>query len=329
MNRTNKPTIKVDTKKLWHTTKDYSMIIIGTAIYAFAFAAFILPHDIVIGGVAGLSTILFFTLKIPIAVANYGLNLILLAIAFKIVGKNFVLGTIFGASLIALMLGLAIPLCGDIFHLDPFLSCVIGGILSGTGIGICFVHGGSTGGTDIVAAMVSKHTNVTVGRMMIYVDMCIISSSYLIFHKIDTVVYGFIVLFMSSYMADLMINTNRQAVQFIIFSQRWQEIATAINNEAKRGCTVLTGMGWYSKQEVRILIVMARKIESFVIFRIIKSIDPDAFISQGNVNGVYGKGFDQMKVKMKVDNSAVKTDSQESSNIINTNKGSNNGHRMI
>lgn len=329
MSRTNKPTIKVDTKKLWHTTKDYSMIIIGTAIYAFAFAAFILPHDIVIGGVAGLSTILFFTLKIPIAVANYGLNLILLAIAFKIVGKNFVLGTIFGASLIALMLGLAIPLCGDIFHLDPFLSCVIGGILSGTGIGICFVHGGSTGGTDIVAAMVSKHTNVTVGRMMIYVDMCIISSSYLIFHKIDTVVYGFIVLFMSSYMADLMINTNRQAVQFIIFSQRWQEIATAINNEAKRGCTVLTGMGWYSKQEVRILIVMARKIESFVIFRIIKSIDPDAFISQGNVNGVYGKGFDQMKVKMKVDNSAVKTDSQESSNIINTNKGSNNGHRMI
>lgn len=329
MSRTNKPTIKVDTKKLWHTTKDYSMIIIGTAIYAFAFAAFILPHDIVIGGVAGLSTILFFTLKIPIAVANYGLNLILLAIAFKIVGKNFVLGTIFGASLIALMLGLAIPLCGDIFHLDPFLSCVIGGILSGTGIGICFVHGGSTGGTDIVAAMVSKHTNVTVGRMMIYVDMCIISSSYLIFHKIDTVVYGFIVLFMSSYMADLMINTNRQAVQFIIFSQRWQEIATAINNEAKRGCTVLTGMGWYSKQEVRILIVMARKIESFVIFRIIKSIDPDAFISQGNVNGVYGKGFDQMKVKMKVDNSAVKTELQESSNIINTNKGSNNGHRMI
>lgn len=293
---------KLDRKKLWHTTKDYYMIVIGTAIYAFGFAAFILPHDIVIGGVAGISTILYFTLKIPIAVANYGLNLILLAIAYRIVGRQFVLGTIFGTTVISFMMGVMIPLCGDIFHLDPFLSCVIGGILAGTGIGICFVHGGSTGGTDIVAAMVSKHTNVTIGRMMLYVDMCIISSSYLIFHKIDTVVYGFIVLFMSSYMADLMINTNRQAVQFIIFSKKWEEIATAINNEAKRGCTVLSGMGWYSKQEVKILLVMARKIESFVIFRIVKSIDPYAFISQGNVNGVYGKGFEEMKVRMKVEN---------------------------
>ena len=321
--------LKLDRKKLWHTTKDYFMIVLGTAIYAFGFAAFILPHDIIIGGVAGLSTILFFTLKIPIAVANYGLNLILLAIAYKIVGRNFVLGTIFGATCISMMMGIAIPLCGDIFHLDPFLSCVIGGILAGTGIGICFVHGGSTGGTDIVAAMVSKHTNVTIGRMMIYVDMCIISSSYLIFHKIDTVVYGFIVLFMSSYMADLMINTNRQAVQFIIFSQRWQEIATAINNEAKRGCTILTGMGWYSKQEVKILLVMARKIESFVIFRIVKSIDPEAFISQGNVNGVYGKGFDQVKVRMKVENSTSKSRVEQRAKLDDEDKGSSTGHRMI
>lgn len=326
----NMPThIKVDPKKLWHTTKDYLMIVIGTAIYAFAFAAFILPHDIVIGGVAGLSTILFFTLKVPIAVANYGLNLILLAIAYKTVGRSFVLGTIFGATSISLMMGIMIPLCGDIFHLEPFLSCVIGGILAGTGIGICFVHGGSTGGTDIVAAMVSKHTNVTIGRMMIYVDMCIISSSYLIFHTIDTVVYGFIVLFMSSYMADLMINTNRQAVQFIIFSQRWEEIATAINNEAKRGCTVLTGMGWYSKHEVKVLMVMARKIESFVIFRIVKSIDPEAFITQSNVNGVYGKGFDQVKIRMKVENSTSKARTESRPSLEDTPDATGPGHRMI
>ena len=324
------PNLKLDRKKLWHTTKDYFMIVLGTAIYAFAFASFILPHDIVIGGVAGVSTILFFTLKIPIAVANYGLNLILLAIAYKVVGRSFVIGTIFGATVISLMMGIMIPLCGDIFHLDPFLSSVIGGILAGTGIGICFVHGGSTGGTDIVAAMVSKHTNVTIGRMMIYVDMCIISSSYLIFHKIDTVVYGFIVLFMSSYMADLMINTNRQAVQFIIFSPRWQEIATAINNEAKRGCTILSGMGWYSKQEVKVLMVMARKIESFVIFRIIKSIDPDAFITQANVNGVYGKGFDQMKVRMKVENTTSKSRVEQRARLDeDVEKGSSSGHRMI
>ncbi len=298
--------MSIDGTKILRGAKDYFFITLGVSIYAFGFASFILPHQVVIGGLAGLSTILFYTTGLPIAVGNYACNLILLAIAYKIVGKQFVLGTIFGATMISVMMGIAIPLCQGIFHLDPFLSCVIGGILAGTGIGIAFVHNGSSGGTDIVAAMVAKYTNVTVGRTMIYVDMFIISSSYFIFHRVDTVVYGFIVLFMSSYMADLMINSNRQAVQFTIFSPRWKEIATAINNEAKRGCTVINGMGWYSKQEVKVLLVMCRKIESVTIFRIIKSIDKDAFITQANVNGVYGKGFDEMKVRMKVESNEIK-----------------------
>ncbi len=319
----------VDHKRLLRTLKDYFFITLGVSIYAFGFSAFILPHDVVIGGLAGLCTILYFTLGIPIAVANYALNLILLAIAYKVVGRQFVIGTIFGATMISLMMGVTIPLCGDIFHLDPFLSCVIGGILAGIGIGMAFVHGGSSGGTDIIAAMVSKHTNLTIGRMMIYVDMCIISSSYLIFHKIDTVVYGFIVLFMCSYMADLMINSSRQAVQFLIISKRWQEIATAINNEARRGCTVLSGMGWYSKQDVKVLLVMARKIESVLIFRIIKSIDQEAFISQSNVNGVYGQGFDQMKVRKKINDTQPRNAHHDNPPIDEEIKGTGTGHRMI
>ena len=321
-------------KAVLRTAKDYFFITLGVSIYAFAFASFILPHDIVIGGVAGLSTILYFTLGLPIAVGNYGINLILLAIAYKAVGRQFVIGTIFGATMISLMMGVFIPLCGDIFHLESFLSCCIGGILAGFGVGMAFVHNGSSGGTDIVAAMVAKHTNVTIGRTMIYVDMCIISSSYFIFGQINTVVYGFIVLFMSSYMADLMVNTNRQAVQFTIFSHRWQEIATAINNEAKRGCTVLTGVGWYSKQEVKVLLVMARKIESVTIFRIIKSIDRDAFVTQANVNGVYGQGFDQVKVKMRLDpdQSPVKARVEHHASLddmSDTMKASASGHRQI
>lgn len=289
-------------KQILRRVQDYFFITLGTTIYAFGFSAFILPHDVVIGGVAGVSTLLFFTLKIPIAVASYGLNLILLAIAYKVVGKNFVMGTIFGATMISVNLGWCIPVGGDIFHLDPFMSCVIGGVLSGVGIGICFIHGGSTGGTDIVAAMVSKHSNVSIGRMMIYVDMCIISSSYFIFYRVETVVYGLIVLFFSSYMADLIINTNRQAMQFTIFSTKWMQIADAINNEAHRGCTVFDGVGWYSKRPVKMLMVMCRKIESVGIFRIIKSIDPDAIVTQTNVNGVYGQGFDRIKVKLPKQN---------------------------
>lgn len=319
----------INHKKIFRTLKDYFFITLGVTIYAFGFSAFILPHDIVIGGLAGLCTILYFTTGLPIAVGNYALNLILLAIAYKVVGKQFVIGTIFGATMISVMMGICIPLCGNIFHLDPFLSSVIGGIMGGIGIGMAFVHGGSSGGTDIVAAMVAKHTNLTIGRMMIYVDMCIISSSYLIFHKIDTVVYGFIVLFMCSYMADLMINSSRQAVQFFIISKRWQEIATAINNEAHRGCTVISGMGWYAKQEVKVLLVMARKIESVLIFRIIKSIDSDAFISQANVNGVYGQGFDQMKVRMKINDTHPNSPYTEHPSLNEEVKTPGSGHRMV
>lgn len=288
-------------KNLWVTAKDYVFITLGMAIFAFGFSAFILPEKVVIGGLAGLGSIVYFTTGIPVAVAQYVFNLILLAFAYRIVGKRFVLGTIFGATMISVFLGIFQPLFEDGFTNEPFMNIVIGGIICGFGIGLAFIHNGSSGGTDVVAAMVSKKSNVSIGRMMLYTDVFIISSSYLIFHQIDKIVYGFVILFLVSYMTDLVVNTNRQAVQFTIFSPRWREIATAINNDANRGCTVIDGTGWYSKQEVKILLVMCRKIESVTIFRIIKSIDKDAFITQANVNGVYGKGFDEYKLKMKVE----------------------------
>lgn len=298
--------MKISRDSLWRSTRDYFFITFGVGIYAFGFCAFILPQEVVIGGLAGIGTLVYFTTGIPVAVTQYVLNLLLLAIAYKAVGKKFVWGTIFGATMISAWMGLFQPLfAGGLVHGEPFMNVVIGGVLCGLGIGITFVHNGSTGGTDIVAAMVAKHTNVTIGRMILYTDVFIISSGYLLHHEIDRIVYGFVVLFLVSYMADLMINTNRQAVQFTIFSKKWREIANAINNEASRGCTVIDGMGWYSKQPVKMLVVMCRKIESVTIFRIIKSIDPDALVTQANVNGVYGQGFDQIKVKLKDDHSKV------------------------
>ncbi len=295
---------------LWRSARDYIFITLAMAIYAFGFCAFILPEKVVIGGLAGIGTIVYLTLGIPVAITQYACNLALLAIAYKVVGKKFVLGTIYGATMISVFVGIFQPLFDAPLTNDPFMNVVLGGLMAGIGVGMAFTHNGSSGGTDIVAAMVSKYTNVTVGRTMLYNDCIIISSSYFISHRIDLVVYGFVVLILCSYMADMLINTNRQAVQFTIFSKKWQEIATAINNEARRGCTVLSGMGWYSKQEVKVLLVMCRKIESVTISRIIKSIDPDAFVTQANCNGVYGKGFDELKVKMplthKGDKSRVK-----------------------
>ncbi|MGM9821408.1 MAG: YitT family protein [Muribaculaceae bacterium] len=310
--------MNINRPRLWLQAKDYMMIIVGISLYAFGFNAFIAtaPEKVVIGGMAGVSQVLdlvsynVFGFHIPYSVTIFTVNIIMLAFALKYVGKTFVIRTLFGVLMITLMFAVFQPM----FTHPPvegqsFMNVVIGAVLCGLGIGMVFIHNGSTGGTDIVAAVASKVSNVSIGRAMVYFDLSVISSSVIlkfIFFpnfKVDEavppLVYGLLTLFIIPFVADQMINTNRMAVQFTIFSEKWEEIATAINNEAQRGCTVLSGMGWYSKKEVKVLLVMCRKIESVTIFRIIKSIDKDAFITQAQVNGVYGKGFDQLKLKMR------------------------------
>lgn len=294
--------------------RDYLIIVFGLFLYALGFTAFVLPHEIVIGGLSGVGTLVYFATKgfVPVAVTQYACNLLLLSVAFRIVGKTFVLRTIFGATVLSLAIGVGESIFMSLGHPiieDISMSAILGGILCGVGIGMVFVHNGSSGGTDIVAAMVSKLSNQSIGRTMIYTDMTIVMCSiFLPFQgsfqerldaRIPIIVYGLVVTFVIAYMTDMIINTNRQATQFIIFSRKWAEIADRVNREAKRGVTVIDGTGWYSKQSVNILLVWCRKIESVTIFRIVKSIDEDAFIAQANVNGVYGKGFDTMKVKLK------------------------------
>ncbi|MCH5215009.1 MAG: YitT family protein [Muribaculaceae bacterium] len=298
---------------LMHSAKDYIVIVLGLLLYALGFTAFILPQGVVIGGVAGIGTLVYFASGgfIPVAVTQYVVNLILLAIAFRIVGKTFVLRTIFGASVISLAIGL---FEGYFMSRPPLIaetsmSVIMGAILCGIGIGVVFIHNGSSGGTDIVAAMVSKVSNVSVGRIFIFCDMSIVLLSIFlpfdgtlderIQERVSIIVYGWVVTFIIAYLTDTVINTNRQATQFFIFSHKWAEIADAINQDAHRGVTVVDAEGWYSKTQIKVLMVWCRKIESVTIFRIVKSIDENAFITQTNTNGVYGKGFDKMKVKLK------------------------------
>jgi len=301
--------MKLNNHKIWVGAKDYFFIVFGILLYGLGFSAFIAPFGVITGGMAGAGQVVFYATEkifgfgVPVAVTMYVLNILLLAIAYRIVGKTFVIRTIFGVTVVSIAIGVLMPLFPEpLLKGETFMSIIIGSMMCGIGLGLAFVHNGSTGGTDIVAAIMAKKTNVSVGRTMQYCDFCIISSSLLIFgldEGIERLVYGFVVLLVVSLMADQTINTNRQAVQFIIFSpHHWEEIATAINNDAHRGCTVLNGMGWYSKQDVKVLLVMCRKIESVTIHRIIKSIDKDAFITQANVNGVYGQGFDEFKLKM-------------------------------
>ena len=295
------------------SAKDYTMILIGLFIYAIGFCAFILPHHVVVGGMAGLGTLIYFASGqvIPVAVTMYGVNVLLIVSGYKLLGKSFTIRTIYGATWASLFVGLMEGYFSSHPALlqDAAMSIVLGGILMGIGIGTTYIHNGTSGGSDIIAAMVTKVSNVSVGRILMTVDMTIVALTLFLPFQGDfearvqaclpRIIYGWVCIFIYSYITDMIINTNRQATQFIIFSTKWREIADHVNREAHRGVTVLDGMGWYSKHEVKILMVWCRKIESVTIFRIIKSIDENAFITQGNVNGVYGKGFDHLKMKKK------------------------------
>lgn len=294
-------TIKNIKERLYLELKDYVMIVVGLVIYSFGFCAFILPQNVVIGGYTGLASLFYYTLGIPVGPVIFALNIISLLVAYKIVGKRFVLRSIFGAFGLSAIVSIMQPLfpTAIVAPDNPMMNVMIGGILCGLGLGLSFVHNGSTGGTDIIAAMVNKRTNVSIGRMLLYADGLIIFSSMLIFHSIDNVVYGFLELLFATFMTDQVINTNRQAMQFLIISDKWEEIANAVVNDAHRGCTVFSGMGWFTKEDVKMLMVMCRKIEGVTVMRVVKSIDPYAFITQSNVNGVYGVGFDAMKIRLK------------------------------
>ncbi len=244
-------------KKLWMSSRDYVIIVLALCLFGFGFSAFILPEKVVMGGVTGIGTIAYLITgkTYMIGVTQYAINLALLGFAYFIVGKQFVIKTIFGATVVSAVVTIMPPLFdGPLVPGQPFMNVCLGAILTGIALGLVFIHNGSTGGTDIVAAIVAKRTNVTIGRTMLYVDFGIISSSYLFTHDVAKVLYGFVVL-------------------------------------------IMNGMGWYTKHDIKILLIVCRKIESVTIFRIVKSIDQTAFITQANVNGVYGQGFDELKFK--------------------------------
>jgi uncharacterized membrane-anchored protein YitT (DUF2179 family) len=280
--------------------KDYLFITLGLMCYAMGWAAFLLPYQISTGGVTGISAIVYYATGIQIQITYFIINAFLLTFALKILGPKFSIKTLFGIFALTYFLWSFQELIGKTLILGPgqdFMACVIGATLCGMGLGIVFVNNGSTGGTDIIAAIVHKYRDVTFGRMILYCDIVIISSCYFVFNDWKRVVFGFTTLVVISYVLDLIVNSARQSVQFFIFSKNYEEIAERITKDTHRGVTVLDGQGWYSKNSVKVLVVLAKKSQSIEIFRLVKDIDPNAFVSQSSVIGVYGEGFDSLKVK--------------------------------
>ena len=291
--------------KLGREIKDYIAITLGLICYSLGWAAFLLPYEITTGGVTGISALIFYATGIEIQVSYFVINALFMIFALKILGPRFCLKTIYAIFSLTFFLWFFQMLFKDdagqlIQILGPnqeFMACVVGGGLLGAGLGIVFLNNGSTGGTDIIAWIINKYKDITLGRMMMYCDIVIISSCYFVFHDWKRVVFGFCVLIIMSVIIDYVINSAKQSVQFFIFSNKPEELAEAITKEVDRGVTLLDGKGYYSQQEMQVVVVLAKKSQSLQIFRIVHDIDPDAFISQTNVVGVYGEGFDKLKVK--------------------------------
>lgn len=287
--------------------KDYVAITTGLACYAFGWVTFMLPYQISTGGVPGISALIYYVTGIEIQVSYFVINIIFMAFALKILGPKFCIKTLYAIIVLTFFLWLfQLLLKDDAGNLplllgqgQEFMACVIGASILGFGIGFVFTHNGSTGGTDIIAWIVNKYKDVSLGRLIMYGDIFIISSCYFVFHDWKRVLFGFCVLFVMSAVIDYVVNSNRQSVQFLIFSKKHEEIAETITKGLHRGVTLLEGTGWYSKQNIKVVVVLAKKNQSTEIFRMVRDIDENAFISQSNVVGVYGEGFDNLKVKKK------------------------------
>ncbi len=298
--------------------KEYLLITLGVTLYALGWALFLTPNHMIGGGVTGFASIIDYAFGIDISITYFVLNIILLIVGTKVLGTGFGFKTIYAIVMTSVMLALTkefIPV--DFvteFSQDSKIVCtVLGGIMAGVGIGLSMSQDGSTGGTDIIALVWCKFKHASPGRVILIIDLIIITSSLLFpsyadeaatqlipfNEKVAIVVYGLMQVTVCGYAIDLYISGSKQSVQVFIFTKKVDEMADAIAFDMKRGVTVIPAKGWFSKEDKQVLMVVTRKTDLNLLLRYVKSIDPDAFLSVSSVMGVYGQGFDTIKVKSK------------------------------
>lgn len=291
--------------------RDYLIIIAGMALYAIGFTVFILPHQIVVGGMAGFSSLVFFASgeTIPVAVTMYVVNIMMLVCWFKVLGRKFVVRTVFGATVLSAMIG---AIEGYFTSRPPIvsdttMSVLMGAAVCGFGIGLYYAHKGSAGGTDIVAAIFEKKSNVSIGRTMMVIDITIVTCSFFlpfegdmdarIQSRVQTIIYGWTSIVIYSFIANSIVNSDKQTIQFLILSPKWREIADRVTHESGRGVTTFDGKGFWTGENRTMLIVWCRQYDADRIYEIVRRIDETAYIIQSDARSVYGNGFDPLKAK--------------------------------
>ena len=319
-------------KSVWTHVKEWFFVTLGILIYVTGWAIFLIPNNLIGGGVSGISSMIQYATNgtIQMGYSYFAINAILLIIAFFILGKGFGAKTIYAIILASVALrflpGMIPETIVNTLALQngKLMSVLMGGLMAGIGIGMSISNGGSTGGTDIIALIYTRYRNVSPGKVILVLDFIIITSSLIVpsyvtevdpetgaallgpdghplshlmpfAEKVTTVVYGLILVTVNSYVLDMYISGSQQSVQLFILSQHYDQIADAITHELHRGVTVLDGKGWYTQQDTKVLMVLTRKTDLNLLLRYIKQIDSSAFLSVSSVSGVYGKGFDTIK----------------------------------
>ena len=305
-------------KSILKLGKEYLLLTMGILIYVAGWTIFMIPNNLIGGGLTGVSSIIQYAVGIKMGYTYFVLNAILLVTAFVVIGANFGGKTIYAIILASVGLNVLQDLIPAAIietlsvQNGKLMSTIMGGILSGAGIGMSMSQGGSTGGTDIIALIVNKYRNISPGRIILWIDAVIILSSLAVpsytaegelvpfAEKITTVVYGLILITVNGYVVDLYLSGSKQSVQLFIMSRKYEEIADAITKDIHRGVTVLPAVGWYTKKENHVLMVVTRKTDLNFLLKYIKTIDNDAFLSVSSVSGVYGNGFDAIKSGRKM-----------------------------
>ncbi len=298
--------------------KEYLLITLGLTLYALGWALFLTPNSMLGGGVTGFSALLQYVTNgaIPLSVTYFVMNILLLIIGTKILGTGFGAKTIYAIIMTSIMLELTqrfIPVEFTTYFANQgeIVCAILGGIMAGVGIGLSMSQGGSTGGTDIIALVWCKFKPASPGKIILIIDVMIILSSLFLpvkdaggallepAPKVALVIFGLMQVAVCGYAIDMYISGSKQSVQVFIFTKKVQEMADAIAFDMKRGVTVLPAKGWYSKEDKEVIMVVTRKSDLNLLLRYVKSIDPEAFLSVSTVMGVYGQGFDTIKVKAK------------------------------
>jgi len=300
----------------WSAFKEYLLITLGVLIYTGSWTFFLMPKNLVGGGVTGIGVILEYATGFPVSYTYFILNVLLLIASFFILGKGFGAKTIYAIILTTLCFRFVGAIPGiqqfaDQITGEKLIAVIIGGLMAGIGIGMSISQGGSTGGTDIIALIYTKFRNTSPGKVILVLDVIIIGSSLLVPSyladgslmgwpdKVLNIVFGMVLVTIVGSVVDMYLSGSKQSVQLFILSKKADEIADAVTREMHRGVTVLDGMGWYTKEPTKVLLVITRKADLNLLLRYIKTLDPHAFLSVSSVSGVYGNGFGELKTPKK------------------------------